>query len=814
MWNKKPLVFASFCLAFASVYTVSASDIDITAKASLEDLLPLMSVEQKVGQVIQAEIKEISPKQLRRYGIGSVLNGGGSHPSGRKNASVDDWLSLADDYFDAGLTLSDGTHIAPVWGTDAVHGHNNVMGATLYPHNIGLGAARDFTLVEAIGAATAREVRATGIDWIFAPTVAVAQDFRWGRTYESFHSNPQVVSKMGAALVRGIESEGIAATAKHFVGDGATQGGVDQGNVIGTTESIKTPHIDAYAGVFAERVPSVMASFNSLNGRKVHGSKALLTELLRDDLGFTGMVVSDWNGIGQVAGCTNKSCVQAFNAGIDMIMAPQDWRALQRNMVRQVESGEISMARLDEAVLRVLAFKQRYGLINGQSPSDRSSNELRLMVGSREHRELGREAVRKSLVLLKNDGVLPIRGRARVAIVGEGAENIAMQSGGWTLTWQGRQNNNDDFPGATSIRAGMKAALESMGGAITADSRDENIDVAVVVFGEQPYAEGQGDVGTLVYRNGVHDDLRLMRWYREKGIPVVGVFLSGRPMWVNREINASNAFVAAWLPGSEGAGIADVLVGNADGAVRYDFTGSLPFDWPMQEINPMDDTLPVDVFAYGTGHGLDYASDGSKVATAVLPETLTKQTMEDTGSVVFRGGTQSPWANYLGDPNNWVLPVSGSTVTGAGNEIAVRNIDVRKQEDARLVTWSGNGNFDSQFYWKTPNDRVVDLSRALESGGALSLVVNIQSSPVGKVGMRMDCLWPCRGNLDVTKLFKRLPTNQWVRLSFPLACFEEAGVDLTSVNAPVVLVSSRKMSLAIYDVAVVPTPDPDSLVEC
>lgn len=813
MWNNKPLFLASFCAAIAWTSVGNSSTADLGGETTLEKMLPLMSVEQKVGQLIQAEIKEISPQQVRRYAIGSVLNGGGSHPSGLKNASLEDWLELAEAYFKAGLTLSDGTHIAPIWGTDAVHGHNNVMGATLFPHNIGLGAAGNVELVESIGAATAREVKATGLDWIFAPTVAVAQDFRWGRTYESYHSDPDIVSALGGALVRGIESEGIAATAKHFVGDGATLSGIDQGNVIGSLDAIKSPHIDAYAGAFAADVPSVMASFNSLNGQKIHGSKALLTGLLRDELGFDGMVVSDWNGIGQVAGCTNKSCVQAFNAGVDMIMAPQDWRALQRNMVAQVANGDISMSRLNEAVLRVLSFKQRYGLINGVSPESRSSDSLRLAVGSDEHRTIARLAVRKSLVLLKNDGVLPLQGDSRVAVVGEGADNITMQSGGWSLTWQGRENNNDDFPGATSIRAGIRSALESMGGAVTMDPRDEAVDVAVVVFGEQPYAEGQGDRGTLVFRNGSYADLQLMRWYQEKEIPVVAVFISGRPMWVNREINSSDAFVAAWLPGSEGAGVADVLVGNAEGAPRHDFTGTLPFAWPMQEVNPMDDSLPVDVYAYTDGHGLDYSSNAPQSVATRLPETLVKKNI-DEGAVVFRGGTQSPWMNYLGDPNNWVLPVSGSEVSGAGNEITVSSLDVRKQEDARSITWSGSGSFDSQFYWKTPNDRVVDLSAALEQGGAISLVLKMQTSPVGKVGVRMDCLWPCRGELDVTKLFKRLPTEQWVRLSFPLACFEEAGVDLSSVNAPFVLVSSREMSLAIYDLAVVPSPDADSLVDC
>lgn len=776
-----------------------------------QQIVQQMSVEQKVGQVIQAEIRDISPSEVRKYAIGSILNGGGSHPRGRKNASILDWVELADEYFEAGVELEDGTQIAPIWGTDAVHGHNNVMGATLFPHNIGLGAGDDLELVEKIAAATAREVRATGIDWIFAPTVAVAQDYRWGRTYESFHSEADRVSAFGAAVVRGFEGEGVLGTAKHFIGDGATRAGVDQGDVRGSLESLASIHSEAYEGAFKASVPTVMASFNSISGKKIHGSKRALTDYLRGDLGFAGMVVSDWNGVGQVADCTNASCAQAFNAGIDMIMVPHDWREFRRNMLEQVASGAILMSRLDEAVTRIISMKLRYGLIDGQRPSERSTETLKASVGSEAHRRLARDAVRKSLVLLKNDKVLPIDASARVAVVGEGADNISMQSGGWSLTWQGRENNNDDFPGATSIRHGIKEALTAASGEVVTDSRDMTVDVAIVVFGEQPYAEGQGDVGTLVLRHGDYDSLRLMRVYREHNIPVVAVFISGRPMWVNREINLANAFVAAWLPGSEGGGIADLLVANADGTPRYEFTGKLPFDWPMHEVNAMDETLPVDVFAFKAGFGL---TTRTEAATARLPEELIKQSLGDSESVIFRGGTQRPWANYVGDPSNWLVPVSAASVNGAGNDIQVTNIDVQKQEDARLVRWTGAGQFDSQFFWKTPNDRGVDFTEVSKNGGALSVVLNLTDSPAGKVSLRMDCVWPCSGRLDITKLLKRLPTDQWVRLSFPLACFEEAGVDMGSVNAPFVLVSSRKMTVSVFDVAIVNAPDPDSVVRC
>ena len=386
-----------------------------------------LSVEQKVAQMIQGEIRGLSADDVKKYGLGSVLNGGGGSPGGDKYATPQDWVDLADAYFSASIDASEGSAGIPiVWGTDAVHGHNNVMGATLFPHNIGLGATRDPELVARIIGATAREVKATGIDWIFAPTVAVAKDARWGRTYESFSSDPDIAASFVAPIVEAMQDEGVASTAKHFIGDGGTLRGDDRGDTSMSLEDLVAIHGQGYVEAIDKDVMSVMSSFNSWYGEKIHGSKAILTDLLRDDMGFEGMVVSDWNGIGEVLGCTNDNCAQAINAGVDMVMAPGNWKPLYSNMLDQVATGEISMARIDEAVERILVMKMRAGLFNRGLPSE-FADDFSDQIGHVDHRAIAREAVRKSQVLLKNQGgVLPVSPTGRFIITGPGADNICL----------------------------------------------------------------------------------------------------------------------------------------------------------------------------------------------------------------------------------------------------------------------------------------------------------------------------------------------------------------------------------------------------
>jgi beta-glucosidase len=522
--------------------------------ARIADLLARMSLERKVAQLIQPQINSFTAADMERYRFGSYLNGGNGGPYGDEFAPAAQWLKLADEMWDASTKpLPNGEPAIPaIWGTDAVHGHTNVIGATIFPHNVGLGATRDADLVRRIGAATALEMRATGIEWDFSPTIAVARDRRWGRSYESYSQDPDIVAPLGAALIEGLQgkvgtpehlsADRVIATAKHFFADGGTAQGVDQGDVSGDIAELKAIHAKPYPAAIAAGVESIMASFNSVNGVKMHGNRDLLTGVLRDEFGFKGMVVGDWNAHGQIAGCKVDDCAQSLLAGLDMYMVPDDWRALHANLMRDVQNGTIPMARVDEAVARVLRMKLRLGLLDADAvkPSLRPNGGNFALLGSPQHRAVAREAVAKSQVLLKNDGMLPLAAGAKILVAGRGADSVAQASGGWTLTWQGglELTNEKYFPGATSIWAGLKQAAEAAGGSATLSvdgSFAAKPDVAVVVFGEEPYAEFEGDRKNAVFTD--EEGLNLLRKFKAAGVRTVAVFLSGRPLWMNREIN-------------------------------------------------------------------------------------------------------------------------------------------------------------------------------------------------------------------------------------------------------------------------------------
>ena len=610
---------------------------DTAEEARLDAFISAMTLHDKVGQVIMGEIKHLSPADVKRYRLGAVLNGGGSFPGGNRHASAADWLALADAFHQASIERRDGRPRIPIiWGTDAVHGANNVFGATLFPHNIGLGAGANPDLLRRIGAATAREVAATGIYWNFAPTLAVPRDDRWGRTYEGYSEQPGLVAELGAALIEGMQGAvgrdfmapgKVLATAKHFLGDGGTTGGVDQGNTEVGEAQLARIHGAGYRTALTTGAQTVMVSFSSWNGLKMHANPYLLKEVLKGRMGFDGFLVGDWDGHAQVPGCTASSCAEAFNAGVDMFMAPKRWKALHRNLLRQIGTGEIEMARLDDAVRRILRVKLRAGLLDAPRPSARplsqppgsesAATDRSGWIGHPAHRGLARRAVRESLVLLKNEGgVLPVAAGARVLVAGAAASSIPSQLGGWSMTWQGDDIENADFPGATSILEGVRAAAAEAGGAVEFRTFSEVLeglegappDVALLVYGEKPYAEYEGDVETLEFSPGDKSHLEAARRLQAAGIPVVSVLLTGRPLAVPDEIEASEAFVVAWLPGSEGAGVADVLIAAYDGSPRFDFTGRLPFSWPGapdQAVNNIGDaSYPP---AYPFGFGLRYA---------------------------------------------------------------------------------------------------------------------------------------------------------------------------------------------------------------
>ena len=764
---------------------------------AVEALLATMTLEQKVAQMIQGEIKHVTPNDIRTYGLGSVLNGGGSFPNDNKNASLEEWVALADAYREASLDASQGSAGIPLlWGTDAVHGHNNVIGATIFPHNIGLGAANDPELISEIGRITSREVAATGIDWIFAPTVAVVLDDRWGRTYEGYSDRSDIVGQYAGVIVEALQSEGLLATAKHFIGDGGTYRGVDQGDTNVSLETLLEVHGQGYYSALDAGVTSVMASFNSWNGNKIHGDKTLLDDVLRGQLGFTGFVISDWNGVGQIPGCTNDNCAQSINAGMDMIMAPEEWKPLLFNTIEQVKRGDITQDRIDEAVRRILTAKFAAGLFDAPMPSVRAE-PLQALVGSHSHREVAREAARKSLVLLKNNGsTLPISPKASVLVAGAGADSIEMQTGGWTITWQGTGNNNETFPGATSIFAGVQQALTGGSAVLSVDGTfAQQPDVAIVVFGETPYAEGQGDVGTLAWQQEDQRDLRLLRKLKSQGIPVVAVLLSGRPMWMNAELNAADAFVAAWLPGSEGGAIADVLVAGKDGQPQYDFTGRLSFDWPNADLNAADPSLPVDDNLFAYGYGLSYAKPGDVGVLNEVPVGAPNK----LDRLVFGGTARDPWRTFIGDSIDWEIEVFGSTATAAGGNLQLKTFDRRIQEDSIELTWQGRGASGSQVYWRSKES--LDVSALAAQNGYLVIDAQVAESPSSAVSLRMDCTYPCNGEVDLTKLLQDAPLLEWQIVAIPLSCFADRGANLSQLSSPAVLFTEGSMKVRISEVA-------------
>ena len=592
---------------------------DPAIEAKIDKLLVQMSVEQKVGQTIQAEIKSISPEDAGKYYIGSILNGGGSWPTDKSDGPLGAWLSLASLFYKASMDTADGRLAIPIiWGTDAVHGHNNVVGATLFPHNIGLGAANNPALMRDIGTATAREVAVTGIDWTFAPTVAVTQDVRWGRSYESYSEDPKIVAALSKEMVLGLQGhpaldnflsqQKVVATSKHFVGDGGTKIGtgkkdggglLDQGDTIVSEEELYKIHGLGHVQALGVGVQTVMASFSSWNGTKMHGSKYLLTDILKERMGFDGFVIGDWNGHEQVPDCSNSSCPQAINAGVDMIMVPEDWLAFHRNTVQQVESGEIPMERIDDAVRRILRVKLRAGMFDDGKPTAHELADKVSFIGHADHRAVARQAVRESLVLLKNNGVLPIKASANIMVSGAGANNPVMQSGGWTVTWQGTETSPSDHKGTTTIFEGLEKvtqAFHSTDGKFT-----KRPDVAIIVFGEEkPYAEFEGDLESTDFDLAGNADFKLMQDLKAQNIPVVAVFLSGRPRGVDAAIDLADAFVVAWLPGSEGDGVADVLIATDQ---QHDFKGRLSFSWPKTGTTEPARIDP----RYKLGFGLSYA---------------------------------------------------------------------------------------------------------------------------------------------------------------------------------------------------------------
>jgi len=768
----------------------------------INEILTAMSIEDKVGQLVMAETRHVSPADVKRYRLGGILNGGGSYPNNNKKASAADWVALSEAFYQASIDRKDGAPKIPViWGTDAVHGANNVFGATIFPHNIGLGATRNPELMKKIGHATAKEVVATGIYWTL--------DDRWGRTYEGFSEDPELVAELSAAMIQGLQGklgdnflgeEHVVATAKHFIGDGGTHKGKDQGNTRLNEAALSKWHAQGYFTALDEGVQTVMATFNSWNGKKVHGDEYLLTEVLKNQMGFDGFVVGDWNGHGQVAGCTNDNCAQSVNAGVDMIMVPEDWEAFYKNTLKQARSGKISEQRLNDAVRRILRVKLRMGLFDKGGPKRRPLAGKQELIGHAEHRAIARQAVSESLVLLKNNNqVLPLKAGSNILVAGEAANSIANQLGGWSLTWQGTETSNSDFPGATRIVDAIKSTVEKSGGTFTFNANGQyqtKPDTAIVIISEPPYAEGPGDRGNLAFSPENRKHMALLRKLQADDIEVVTIFLSGRAMWVNPELNASDAFVAAWLPGTEGQGVSDVLFCNNN--TNCDFKGRLAFSWPK---DPSQSPLNLSDSIYNPlfklGYGLSYAKPN--VNLDKLSEKTDALSQSYIGKTLFKGRGIAPFSAVIQEQGLQTVSASESPSSTKNNGVVATVFDRKLQEDALRIEFNGSG-LNS---WQLQSSEKINWEKEASSGALLAFDVKVKQVSEQPIYASLVCGSGCNGSLPLADTIKQTNFKEWQTLGVSLSCFEKFGADLANVTHPLVLLTPGNWALEIADVRVV-----------
>lgn len=619
-----------------------------------------MTLEEKVGQMTQVERNELEDiNHLASYGIGSLLSGGGSAPSPNTATS---WADMYDTFQSKALESNLG--IPLIYGIDAVHGHNNVYGAVIFPHNIGMGCTWNPDLIEAANQIVAEEVAATGIDWTFSPCIAVARNECWGRTYEGFGETAEIQKIMASASVLGLQgadlssNQTILACAKHYVGDGGTTDGIDQGNTVLSEEDLRSIHMEGYIDAIEAGVGTIMATYNSWNGQKVHGHEYLLTDVLKNELGFEGFIISDWKGVDQVDEDYRTAVKRAINAGIDMVMVPDRYEVFIGHLISLVQDGEVSEARINDAVRRIL--KQKYLLNLFDEPYTDST--LGNAVGAQEHRDLARQVVRESIVLLdaKND-VLPLQKNGQnILVAGELAADLGAQCGGWTISWQGM--NGDITPG-TDILQGLQNLAESSQIIYAPDGEHNGtVDAAIVVIGEKtPYAEGAGDRSSLLLDE---EDVRLLKTLKQKGIPTIALLVSGRPMIFGELLPYSDAMLAVWYPGTEGDGIAEVLFGDFLPAGRL--THSWPKTMAQVPIN-FGDTHYDPLYAYK--HGLDHFPTAS--TGQLLPYAATTNPTGDT--ILLALSDKITIMNAI--PSDFAVKVNGVAVPNLIESINVAGFD-------------------------------------------------------------------------------------------------------------------------------------------
>ena len=780
----------------------------------IDNLIKNMTLEQKVGQIIMPDIDEVTPVDAKKYQLGTFLNGGGKFPNKNKNSSVEDWKKLSEEFYNASPVV-DGVLIPILWGTDAVHGHNNVIGATIFPHNIGLGSTMNPDLIKSIGEAVAKEVLSTGIPWTFAPTIAVPQNDLWGRTYEGYSENPELVSALGAAMILGLQGEGdnfldnnhVLATAKHFLGDGGTKDGIDQGNTIISEQELRDIHGEPYFAAIGACIQTVMASFNSWNGEKAHGSEYLLQNILRDQMGFDGLVVGDWNGHGQVPGCSKENCPQSFNAGVDIFMAPDEWKPLYKNTLNQARNGEISIERLDEAVKNILSVKYLLGMFDGRKPHMYPHN----YIGDNKHRAIARQSVRESIVLLKNNNnTLPIKSGKHILVIGDSANKITKHMGGWTITWQGRENQNSEFPNSQSIYEAIKSKVENNGGSVefsNTSNYKKKPDLVVFVYGEDPYAEGDGDRKHIFFENQDSNFLKYMKDIKDQKISSVSLFISGRPLIVNEEINLSDSFVQLWLPGTAIEGITDVIFTNSDDEINYNFSGKLSYSWPkysyQTNLNYGDKEYDP-LFPFG--YGLTY-DENSYLNIINIDETIPQK----DEIILFLGSAYPSYKEIVSyydlDKDEQIYEgISADIYKNEKAGILISKFDYKKQDDAKRIDF---GEKNTKKFWEISSGSSDDLSYM--KNGSLELILRPQSSSDKKIELVMQCsknanqinisgTQDCYKAFDLSNLLKDEPLGAWKKITMPFSCLNNDSFEISSITSRAKLATSGDWVLDIHSI--------------
>jgi len=818
-------------------------------------ILSKMTLEEKIGQMIQPELFNVTPEEAFDYKLGSILNGAGVWPENNKYCTAQQWSQTIEGYWQAvqNAFADRGFTIPLLWATDAVHGHNNVFGATVFPHNIGLGCANDAELIQRIGRATAREIGATGIDWTFAPTVTTPRDLRWGRHYEGYSEDPEIVAHYAAHMVQGLQGDAqdlkgddhVISNVKHWLGDGGTWQGVDRGVNRYSEAELLNIHAHGYIEALRAGAQVVMTSFSSWDNSanygisdqdseynyKMHGSHYLNTIVLKEKMGFDGIVVTDWDGHSEVTDSSLGNANYSVRSGVDIVMvaARQDWQSVYRNLLEAVRDGEVPLTRIDDAVTRILRVKARAGLWHKPSPTQRRLAKNPDLLGCDEHQAIARESVRKSLVLLKNNHkVLPLAPTQKILLTGSAADNICKQTGGWSLSWQGSDNTLKDFPKGDTLRS---ALIDSLNGDLVIFDPElsqlaeftSKEKVAVVAIGEDAYAEMRGDISpwrSVVFselKASYKKDLELIETLSKQGFKVVTVFFSGRPLMVNRELELSDAFVAAWLPGTQSKGITDVLIKNTEGTPNYDFTGKLSFSWPAKAesyaVNHVRDQVKVpateaenggnDLPLFPYGYGLSYQSENCE-AEQYLERMSSERTHHrpqlaaaSSDLTVLKGLNHGGYQVRIAGRSNWM----GQEVNSVGSTEQIGGkVDVLQCEEKGYHYQVEFFGHEFLFYLEPRHEPCENFSSYSAAEGALVLTIKLMEAPKGPVILANHSEYPNQPGVDIQALLQECPLSEWTTLRIPLNALESAGCDLKLTSSPLMLFSEQAWIVGVANV--------------